>query len=73
MEMNTRLQVEFRPITEMVSGLDLVAEQIAIAEGKELAPYDFIKDFNGWAMEARICARIPTRDLHSPHPVLLIT
>jgi acetyl-CoA carboxylase biotin carboxylase subunit len=69
MEMNTRLQVE-HPITEMVSGLDLVAEQITIAEGKELAPYDFIKDFNGWAMEARICAEDPIRDfMPTPGPV----
>ncbi len=69
MEMNTRLQVE-HPITEMVSGLDLVAEQIAIAEGKELGSYDFIKDFNGWAMEARICAEDPTRDfMPTPGPV----
>ena len=69
MEMNTRLQVE-HPITEMVTGLDLVAEQILIAEGKALANYDFIKNFNGWAMEARICAEDPTRDfLPTPGPV----
>jgi acetyl-CoA carboxylase biotin carboxylase subunit len=69
MEMNTRLQVE-HPITEMVSGLDLVAEQIAIAEGRALADYDFIKNFQGWAMEARICAEDPLRDfLPTPGPV----
>lgn len=61
MEMNTRLQVE-HPITEMVSGLDLVAEQIAVAEGEKLRSYDFTKDFNGWAMEARVCAEDPSRD-----------
>ncbi len=61
MEMNTRLQVE-HPITEMVSGLDLVEEQIKVAEGMKLAPYDFTKNFNGWAMEARICAEDPSRD-----------
>ncbi|MCA9508878.1 MAG: acetyl-CoA carboxylase biotin carboxylase subunit [Myxococcales bacterium] len=69
MEMNTRLQVE-HPITEMVSGLDLVAEQIDIAEGKELSGYDFIKNFNGWAMEARVCAEDPARDfVPTPGPV----
>jgi acetyl-CoA carboxylase biotin carboxylase subunit len=61
MEMNTRLQVE-HPVTEMVSGLDLVREQILVAEGNKLVPYDFTKDFHGWAMEARICAEDPTRD-----------
>lgn len=69
MEMNTRLQVE-HPITEMISGLDLVAEQIAIAEGKELSTKNFTKDFNGWAMEARICAEDAARDfLPTPGPV----
>jgi acetyl-CoA carboxylase biotin carboxylase subunit len=61
MEMNTRLQVE-HPITELVTGLDLVQEQIEIAEGKELTNYNFTKNFRGWAMEARICAEDPSRD-----------
>jgi len=61
MEMNTRLQVE-HPITEMVTGLDLVAEQIAIAEGEVLPKRDFTRDFQGWAMEARVCAEDPARD-----------
>jgi acetyl/propionyl-CoA carboxylase alpha subunit len=70
MEMNTRLQVE-HPITEMVSGLDLVEEQINIAEGKPLPPYDFTKDFKGWAMEARICAEDASRDfLPTPGPII---
>jgi len=70
MEMNTRLQVE-HPITEMVTGLDLVAEQIAIAEGNHLPDYNFTKDFYGWAMEARICAEDASRDfLPTPGPVI---
>lgn len=61
MEMNTRLQVE-HPITEMVTGLDLVEEQIRIAEGHKLSIKDFTKEFSGWAMEARLCAEDPSRD-----------
>jgi acetyl-CoA carboxylase biotin carboxylase subunit len=61
MEMNTRLQVE-HPITELVSGLDLVEEQIKVAQGLQIDPYDFTRDFRGWAMEARICAEDPSRD-----------
>ncbi len=69
MEMNTRLQVE-HPITEMVTGLDLVAEQIAIAEGEVLSNLSYTTDFRGWAMEARICAEDPSRDfLPTPGPV----
>jgi acetyl-CoA carboxylase biotin carboxylase subunit len=69
MEMNTRLQVE-HPITEMVTGLDLVEEQIAIAEGRKMPAYDFTRNFRGWAMEARICAEDPSRNfLPTPGPV----
>lgn len=69
MEMNTRLQVE-HPITEMVTGLDLVEQQILIAEGNKLDLPDYTKHFKGWAMEARVCAEDPKRDfLPTPGPV----
>jgi acetyl/propionyl-CoA carboxylase alpha subunit len=58
LEVNTRLQVE-HPVTEMVTGLDLVKAQIDIAEGKKLAyTQDDIK-LNGHAIECRICAENP--------------
>ncbi len=69
MEMNTRLQVE-HPITEMVTGLDLVEQQILIAQGEHLDKTDYTKHFKGWAMEARVCAEDPKRDfLPTPGPV----
>jgi acetyl-CoA carboxylase biotin carboxylase subunit len=55
MEMNTRIQVE-HPVTEMVSGVDLIALQIKIAEGQKLSlRQDDIK-LSGWAIECRINA-----------------
>ena len=57
LEVNTRLQVE-HPVTEMVTGLDLVAEQIRIAEGDSLS-FDAPPTPNGWSMEARVIAEDP--------------
>ncbi|APG62170.1 acetyl-CoA carboxylase biotin carboxylase subunit [Sphingorhabdus lutea] len=67
-EMNTRLQVE-HPVTEMVTGIDLVREQIRIADGK---PLSFTQDeitFSGHAVECRINAEDPQTFMPSPGTV----
>jgi len=58
MEMNTRLQVE-HPVTELVSGVDLVKEQIRIARGRRMGVTESLLEPKGWAMECRINAEDP--------------
>ena len=58
LEMNTRLQVE-HPVTEMVSGIDIVKEQIRIARGRQLRYTQDDIHLNGWAIECRINAEDP--------------
>ena len=60
MEMNTRIQVE-HPVTEMVTGIDLIKEQILVASGKELSLRQEDVQLNGWAIECRINAENPEK------------
>jgi len=58
LEMNTRLQVE-NPVTEQVTGVDIVKEMIAIADGRRLRIKQEDVKLNGWAIECRITAEDP--------------
>ncbi|GIN97482.1 biotin carboxylase 1 [Siminovitchia terrae] len=60
MEMNTRIQVE-HPVTEMVTGIDLIKEQIYVASGGELSVKQEEVGFNGWSIECRINAENPEK------------
>jgi len=64
-EMNTRLQVE-HPVTEAITGVDLVREQIRIADGKPLSVAQEDIEFNGHAIECRINAEDPWTFAPSP-------
>ena len=69
MEMNTRLQVE-HPITEAITGIDLVREQIRIASGATLGYTQDDITFNGHAIECRINAEDPTNFAPCPGKIL---
>ena len=61
MEMNTRIQVE-HTVTEMVTGIDLIKEQIRVANGEELAYKQEDIQLTGWSIECRINAENPYKD-----------
>ncbi|MFE1083376.1 acetyl-CoA carboxylase biotin carboxylase subunit [Brevibacterium sediminis] len=71
LEMNTRIQVE-HPITELTHGVDIVEQQLAIAQTGTTAK-DFSSQQNGHAIELRICAEDPKRFYPRPGPILSYT
>jgi len=72
MEMNTRIQVE-HPVTEAVTGIDLVKEQIRIASGEKLSHKQDDIRFNGCAIECRINAEDPDNDfMPSPGKITML-
>jgi len=65
LEANTRLQVE-HPVTELITGIDFVEQQIQIVSGETLKLRDEDLEHSGWAIEARIYAEDPKRFFPSP-------
>lgn len=61
MEMNTRIQVE-HPVTEMVTGIDLIKEMIRVSSGEELSVKQEDIQFEGWSIECRINAEDPYKN-----------
>jgi len=69
LEANTRLQVE-HPVTELITGIDFVEQQIQIVSGETLKSRDEDLVHSGWAIEARIYAEDPKRFFPSPGTII---
>lgn len=70
-EMNTRIQVE-HPVTELITGIDLIKEQIRVAAGEKLGYTQSDIKINGWALECRINAENPDKNF-MPSPGTITT
>lgn len=71
MEMNTRIQVE-HPVTEMITGVDLIQQQLKVASGEELELKQEDIKINGWSIECRINAENPAKNfMPSPGKVTM--